>query len=616
MSIKDWIYRAIACGMSTFQTYTAVVAPFTAMIQRPIHLAFGLPLVFLGKPSGDGILHKALDYLLAAVGIVVGLYWVFNQMELMSRAGSATQMDIVISALAVLVILEGTRRIMGPALSLIALAFMAYAYFGPYMPSFFGHRGYSLERILFYCYTYPEAIFGVPLGVSATYIYMFVMLACVMNRTGMGDVFIRLAFAATGRFVGGPGKAAVLGSALFGCVSGASSANVVATGTFTIPLMKKAGFPGAFAGGVEAAASTGGQIMPPMMGAAAFIIADVLGVSYFTVCVSAAIPALLYFLSVGSVIHFECLRLGLGRSMEQTESVLSVLKKDGYQLLPLVALVAMLAMDLSPLRAGAVSVALTIAINLLFGKNKLDFKGFVKVFEESATRSLEVVMSTSCAGIIVGMVSLTGIGLKFSNAIISLSGSHLSLVLVMSMIASIILGMGLPTAACYIILSVITAPIVVKMGVMPMAAHLFIFYFGIMSTITPPVALSSYIAASLADANPMRTGIKAVQLALAGFIVPYMFVYNPGLIASGSFLYIMVCLVTSCLGIIALSAATVGYFCIRMHWIERIVFVVAAVCLIGDNTLLNVASLVVMGAVFLLRREKKPVAASDTESGA
>ena len=601
-TFKDKLYRLIACGMSTFQVYTAIVAPFTAMIQRPIHLAFGLTLIFMKKKSGDSILNKLLDIILSVLGAAVGLYWVFNMTELSARVATPTNLDLAMSLIAVLVVLEATRRTIGWALPLISIAFLLYAHFGSYLPAIIGHKGYTWSRIISYCYTFPEGIFGSPLGVSATYIYLFVMLACVMQRTGMGDVFIRLALAATGRFVGGPAKAAVLASCMFGCVSGSCAANVVATGTFTIPLMKKAGYPNNFAGAVEAAASAGGQLMPPMMGAAAFIIADFLGVSYFNVLTAAFFPAILYFLSVGSVIHYTSLRDNIcPPRTDQKETVWQVLRSDGYHLLPLVVLITMLAMDLSPLRSGMTAIVVTVVLNLFFGKNKMRFKDFVELFEDSGTRSFEVVTATACAGIIVGMVSLTGIGLKLSNVIINLSGDSLMLVLVLSMLASIVLGMGLPTTACYIILAVITVPTVVKMGVVPMAAHLFVFYFGILSTITPPVAISAYIGASLADGNPMQTGWKAVQLAAAGFLVPFLFIYSPALIFEGSLPEILFAIVTGLVGIATLSVSTVGYYHFRITILERIILFFVAIGMVGTHILTNIVCIAILIGLYVIR---------------
>lgn len=604
LTFKDKLYRLIACGMSSFHVYTAVVAPFTAMIQRPIHLAFGLTLIFMKKKSGDTIFHTLLDALLTVLGAMVGLYWVFNMTELSTREATPSGMDLAMSYIAVLVVLEATRRTIGWALPLISIAFLLYAHFGSYLPPIVGHKGYSWNRIISYCYTFPEGIFGAPLGVSATYIYLFVMLACVMQRTGMGDVFIRLALAATGRFVGGPAKAAVLASCMFGCVSGSCAANVVATGTFTIPLMKKAGYSPDFAGAVEAAASAGGQLMPPMMGAAAFIIADFLGVPYFNVLTAALFPAILYFLSVGSVIHYTSLRDNICPPVkEQSESVWQVLRSDGYHLLPLAVLIVMLGMDISPLRSGITAIAVTVALNLCFGKDKMRFRDFVHLFEDSGTRSFEIVTATACAGLIVGMVSLTGVGLKLSNVIINLSGDSLILVLLLSMLASIVLGMGLPTTACYIILAVITVPTVVNMGVFPMAAHLFVFYFGILSTITPPVAISAYIGASLAGGNPMQTGWKAMQLAAAGFIVPYMFVFSPALILEGDTLHILFAIVTALVGIATLSVSTVGYYHYSISLPERVLLFFIAIGMVGTHVTINLICIVALIAMHLLRTQ-------------
>ncbi len=595
------IIKIICICFSLFQLYTAAFGVFPAQIQRAVHLAFATPLIFLLYPAtskGSRSSMNPLDIVLALLGTSIGLYMVVFYGDIMLRGGLPTFMDLFFGAMAVLLVLEAARRVVGLPISLIAALFIAYALLGPYIPGMLGHRGFAMKRILSHLYLTTEGILGLPLGVSATFVYLFILFGAFLHKSGLGKFFIDLALAATGHTVGGPAKVAVLASGLFGTISGSSVANVVTTGTFTIPLMKSIGYPAHFAGAVEAAASTGGQLMPPIMGAAAFVMSEFIGVPYVKIAIAAALPAVLYYLAVGFMVHMEALRLGLkGLPKETLPDPKKVLKDGGHLLIPLGVIIYMLVSGYTPLRAALVCIIATVVVAMMRKNTRLKVSDIMEALENGARGALGVAAACACAGIIIGIVTLTGLGLKMANGIIMLAGGSFFFTLFFTMIASIILGMGLPTTAKYIILASMAAPAIQKFGVPPIAAHMFILYYGIIADLTPPVALAAYAGAGIAGANAMKTGWVSLRLAIAAFLIPYIFAYDPSLLLIDTTIFqVMSVSVTALIGAFCLAVAGAGFWYGKLTLVERVIVFAAALMLIKPGIYTDIAGVLILAA--------------------
>lgn len=599
--------KLICIVFSLFQFYTAGFGVLPAQIQRPLHVFFTFVLIFLLYPSFASFSRKTmhwLDVLLAALAGSTMIYLVVNYEAILYRGGLPTTLDLIFGALAILFTFEAARRIVGLPIVLVALAFVLYAHFGKIMPGFLAHRGFSWTRIVNHMYLTTEGILGSPVGVSSTFVFMFILFGAFLNKTGLGKFFIDLALAAAGHQAGGPAKVAVISSAFFGTISGSSVANTVTTGTFTIPLMKSIGYLPHFAGAVEAASSTGGQLMPPIMGAAAFIMSDFIGVPYITIAIAAVLPALLYYMAVFIMIHMEAKRLGLrGLPKEQLPSTKKIFLAGGHLLIPLFVIVYMLIKGYTPLKAAFYSILWTVAVAMCRKNTRMKLSDIIAAFDEGARSSLGVAAACACAGLVIGSVTLTGIGLKLANGIVSLAGGHLFFTLVLTMITSILLGMGLPTTAKYIVLASMAAPAIQKFGVPVLAAHMFIFYYGIIADLTPPVALAAYAGAGIAGANPMRTGFTALRLAVAGFLIPYFFVYSPELLMiNASVANTTVPVVTAILGTVLLSFAAAGYWLRNLNLFERAVIFAASLLLIQPGWMTDVIGAGVGVAMYLLQK--------------
>ena len=601
------LVRWICIAFSLFQLYTAAFGVFEAQIQRSIHLGFALVLVYLLYPARlsrrkDGI--KPLDIALAVLGIVVGAYVVVEYHDLMMRAGLPVMGDLIFGAICILLVLEASRRVVGLPITLVAIFFLVYAYWGPVFPGMFAHRGFSLTRIITHMYVTTEGILGMPLGVAATFVYMFILFGAFLHKTGLGKFFIDLALAATGHQIGGPAKVAVLASGFFGTISGSSVANTVTTGTFTIPLMKSIGYKPEFAAAVEAAASTGGQLMPPIMGAAAFVMSQFIGIAYIEIAIAATLPALLYYLAVGFMVHMEAKRLGLqGIPREKLPKLKKVLREGWHLLIPLFVIVYLLVKGYTPLRAALVCIIATVGISMLKKSTRLNFNDILGALEMGARSAIGVSAACACAGIIIGVVTLTGVGLKIANGIVVLSGGSFFMTLFLTMVASIILGMGLPTTAKYIVLASMAAPAIMKFGVPVMAAHLFIFYFGIVADLTPPVALVSYAASGIAGSDPTRTGFIGLRLAMAGFLIPYIFVYNPGLLLINTTpLDVVLLSITAILGAFSLALAGSGFWMTNLNFVERLVLFGGAIGLIFPGAVTDTAGIAILAGIYFLQK--------------
>lgn len=604
-----WTVAALAIAASCFHLYTAAFGLLFAMEQRTIHWLLMGSIIFLLYPiSGKRPANKIdiWDWVLAGLLIYGCLNILINWDAIAAREGRAIASDVYLGVIMTILVIEATRRTVGWPLPIVAIVALIYAVAGPYLPGMLAHPGFSIDELAPFMYLRTDGIFGVPLGVSASFIFLFVLFGAFLNISGAGQFFIDLAFALTGRSRGGPAKAAVVASALMGSVSGSSVANTVTTGSFTIPLMKSVGYPSHFAGAVEAASSTGGQIMPPVMGAAAFVMAQFLGISYWTIVVAAAIPALLYFFSIFAMVHFRAGREGIkGIPKSELPQVSKVLKAGWHLLLPVVTLIVFLALGYSAIKAVFWSIVLLIGVSWIGPKeHRMTPEKILKAFIEGGTAAVEVAAACACSGIVIGVVGITGLGLAFTSFIIGLSHGILFLALILTMIASIILGMGLPTTAKYIILSTLAAPAIHKMGVPMLAAHLFILYYGVIADITPPVALAAYAGAGIARANAMRTGFTALGLALAGFIVPFMFAYNQALLFQAPLWKVLLTSGTAILGVIALAACVQNYYISKLNLLERGLFAITALALIKPGLWTDLFGLAILGGVMLIQHRK------------
>ncbi|MCS0672532.1 TRAP transporter permease [Cytobacillus firmus] len=599
--VLGWIVFFGLLAFSLFHLYTGVFGMLTAQLQRSIHLGFALALIFLLFPARKkdrGRNHKVAwyDIILAILGIAVGAYWPLFIDEIVMRAGRLTEIDFYVGLIAVLLVLEATRRAVGLPITIIAVIFLAYAMFGPYMPAFLAHRGLDLERLVQTMFFTTEGILGTPLGVSATFIFLFLLFGSFLVKTGVGQYFNDLAVSIAGKATGGPAKVAIFSSALQGTISGSSVANVVTSGSFTIPMMKKLGYKKEFAGAVEATASTGGQIMPPIMGAAAFLMVEFIGggITYWDIAKAAAIPALLYFAGVWIMTHFEAKRVGLrGLKDEEMPNRKEVMKKI-YLLLPILAVIILLMSGMSVIRAALWSIVITVAVSMISKETRIGFRDAIDALVDGARTALGVAAATAAAGIIVGVVVKTGLGLKMANGLLDLSGGLLIPTLMLTMVAAIILGMGSPTTANYVITSTIAAPAIILLGVPDLSAHLFVFYFGIVADVTPPVALAAFAAAGVSGGDPIKTGVTASKLAIGAFIIPYMFVLSPELLMIDTTWYYLIWVVfTALAGMMAIGAGVIGYWLRKLNIFERLLGIAGGLLLIYPEGVTDIVGLVI-----------------------
>jgi TRAP transporter 4TM/12TM fusion protein len=604
-----WVVFIGLLSFSLFQLYTAVFGIFTAQIQRSIHLGFALGLIFILFPAVKGELKKQkgrfqiawYDGVLSILGVIVGSYWPLLIQDLVLRVGRLTTLDMVVGIMAIILVLEATRRAVGLPITIIALVFLLYAHFGPYMPGFLAHRGLSIKQIVQTMFFTTEGILGTPLGVSSTFIFLFLLFGAFLVKTGVGQYFNDLAVSIAGKLTGGPAKVAIFSSALQGTISGSSVANVVTSGSFTIPMMKKLGYRKEFAGAVEAAASTGGQLMPPIMGAAAFLMVEFIGgISYWDIAKAATIPALLYFTGIWIMTHFEAKRIGLrGLTDEEMPDKKEVYKKI-YLLVPIIAVILLLMSGMSVTKSALWAIVVTVLVSAIRKETRIGLRGMIDALVDGARTALAVAAATAAAGIIVGVVTKTGLGLKLANGLVDLAMGHLLPTLFFTMIAALILGMGSPTTANYVITSTIAAPAIILLGVPDLSAHLFVFYFGIVADITPPVALAAFAASGVSGGEPIRTGIQSAKLAIAAFIIPYIFVLSPELLMiDTTWTGVIWVVFTSVTGMIAIGSSMIGYWMKKLGVIERLIAFVTGIMLIYPEGITDTVGLVLFIALLV-----------------
>lgn len=625
---RQYITVIISIIFVAFQLYATLSGTVTAQILRASHLAFVQLLAFLLFPATKRMPRNTLpfyDVLLGLAGAGCWMYIVINFQNLVRRSGNNTTLDVIIGIIGILILFESCRRIVGLPIMTIASIFVIYAFVGKYLPGFLHHRGYSLQRVVCHLFYNTEGIMGTPIGACSTFIFLFILFGALLEKTGIGQFFIDVCNAIAGGASGGPAKVAVLSSALLGTVSGSSVSNTVGSGSFTIPMMKKLGYKGEFAGAVEASASTGGQLMPPIMGAAAFLMAESLGMPYITIVKAAVIPALLYFTGIFITVHLEAKKLGLkGLPHEQLPKFLPLFLSKGYMILPLVVIIYFLCAGKTAVFAALMGIVSCLLIGIAVSivdltkgrKPTFGSRDIIDVMCAAARNIISVAIACGMAGIIIGVVTLTGLGLKLGAGLVSLAGGKLFLTLIFTMLASIILGMGAPTTANYLITSTITAGAIIQLGVQPLAAHMFAFYFGIIADVTPPVALAAIAGAAIAKARPMKTAFNATKLAIGAFIIPYMFVYNSQmLMIDASISRILFIIATALIGMFGISVALEGYgfnFTGLMHGtdkpaaliaafdvIERVLFAAAGLLCVIPETRSDIIGLIMMAVLIV-----------------
>lgn len=606
------LITVIAVALALYHLYTSVAGTPPAILHRGIHLFTVLILIFLISSSQKrSRWSHGLNIVLCVAALSVLAFIVYDYEDLPWRTYSPTTLDLILGGITIIITLEACRRAVGTPMAGLIVFFLLYTRFGAYVPGELGHAGFSWLEIIDLQFLTLNGVFGTPIGVMSTFIIIFLIFAGFLMKTGVVQSFMDMAIRVMGRTTGGPAKAAVIASTLMGSVSGSAAANVVVTGSISIPLMKRLGYEPNFAAAVEASVSSGGQFMPPIMGASAFIIAAVLAIPYLQVALHALIPALLWFFSFFIILHFEGKRLGLRPiPKEEIPSTRKVLK-DLYYFIPIIALVYLLTQGYSPMLAGFYTVVLLLALSCLRKSTRLNVAGLISALEYGIRAALPVAAATAGAGIIVGAVMQSGVGYYLSAALVNISGGHLFLLLPLVVIVSLILGMGMVTVGAYIIVSILVSPALIEMGVPPIAAHLFPFYFAIISAITPPVAVASYTAAGIANANPWSTGMKGIRLALPALVIPFIFVTQPSLLFLGTPLEIVTTIVVSVAAVVCLAAVTVGYFLGRLNVFARIVLAVTAFMLLVPATasifmvsglVINLVGVALLVAIVLLQK--------------
>jgi len=608
------VIDVVAVLSSLFVIFAVSTRYFSGMESLGVYLTTVLVLTFLSKPlSKTNKLLRSLDCLLAAASIVIGFYSFFFSEEIASRIGDSTALDIYLGVIAILIVLEATRRVAGLSIVFLCLVFLGYAYFGKYFPELIGTKGFSIERISSMMYLTLSGIYGLPLKVMFDYIVLFIVFGAFLEVTGGISLFINLSMALMGRYTGGQGKIAVIASGLMGMISGSAVANVATVGTFTIPAMKKSGYDSTFAGAVESIASTGGQLMPPVMGAAAFVMAEYIEIPYATICLRAAIPAVIYYFILGLNIHFYAQRKGLyGLPKEDLPKLRDVLRKQGLLLLSLVAIILALVLGYSPTMAALSGLAVILVVCWVRPESRLTWTKVYKALHSTGMAGVQVGVASASAGIILGVFMLTGLGTKIASVLIQISGGSVLFLLMISMVTSIAFGMGMPTTPCYILLATLVGPALTDMGVSKILAHLFLFYFGMLSMITPPVAMAAYTAAAISGDSFYRTGFLAWKMALPVFIIPYFFVYYPGLALMGSWDAILTSIFDALVGLTACSIAITGYFRGELHIWERLVLLLGGLGLIHKSFVTDIIGIAILG-LFLFRKMRKPAVVQTSE---
>ena len=590
---------------SLFALYTSGFGLLSAMAQRSIHWLFMIVCIFLLYPIKKGKNINVLDIALAAVSALATLYVVFTWQRNALRIADPAVWEIALCVIGVLLVLEATRRTMGMAMPIIAIIALAYAFLGPYIPGALKHKGFSLSSLSSFLYTTSEGIFGMAMGTSATYIIVFVLFGAFLAKSGAGQLFVDLSLAATGRKRSGPAQATILSNALMGIISGSPVANVVTTGSFTLPLLNSAHYPMIEGAAILAVAATGSMFTPPVMGAAAFLIADYLAVPYGNVVLAAVVPALLFYISLVVYADICAAKSGLtGIEAENLPNWKAALRDRGQLLIPIVLLIVLIVNGWSALKSAFWCVILILILAMIRKGTRMGPKAIAEALISGSKDTLSIAAACACAGIIVGVVSATGLGVKFSSLLMQIAGNSPILALILTMVASIIMGMGLPPTAVYIIMAALTVPALTGMGITNMAAHFFVFYFSCVGAITPPVALAAYAGSAIAKADPMKTGLNATKLAIAAFIVPYIFAMNPAmlLVDVDSAFQVVQIVISALIGLFGVAAALNGFLYRPIPVLLRLALVAGGLGMMIPGTLSDVTGFVIVAGVILYQR--------------
>ena len=606
------LVTVLAVCLSVYQLFLA--SPWGTIPSakaRAIHLGFVMALIFLNVPmlkKKDGTLVNFIPWSMICAVLALGFnFYLYGRIDpIAANGGVLTTLDYVCCAVILVLVLVAGRRSLGTIMCVLPIIFLVYAYFGASLPGILNHRGFSVARLLRQMVTSAEGIYGIPLGVSCSTIFLFVLFGAFLSETGLSELFTNVAMAIAGDKDGGPAKVSIVASGLLGMINGSAAANVVTTGAFTIPLMKKLGYANHFAGAVEAVASTGGQIMPPVMGAAAFIMAEYLGVSYRTIIFYAIIPAVLYYVALWINVDLEAKRTGLrGYPKDQLPKIGAELKARGHLLIPVVVLMALLMMNYSASYACFISIVALVIVSSFKKSSRLNLKSLVKALESGAKQGMSVAIATAVCGIIVGVVNLTGIGLQLANIILDIAHGSLFLTMVMTMIACTILGMGMPTSAAYIVAATVAVGAMTELGVSLAAAHLFVLYYAALSAITPPVALASYAGAGIAGASPNKVGWTAVRIGLLAFVIPFFFVYSPELMMmQGAWYNILWAFISATIGCYCLGGALIGYYKTNLRIYERAALLIAAASLVDSGLVTDAIGFGLLIIVWLLQNQR------------
>jgi TRAP transporter 4TM/12TM fusion protein len=605
--IPGYIIKGLLILFTCYVYWVTLVVALPEQVRRSAFLGILVFIGYLLYPIRRGMTKREnhipwYDLVLGIFGSAAFFYYALNFNAIVSRAVLLIPLDIIMGVVGIVILAELCRRVVGIPILVVAGGFVVYAF----------TAGFSLRRVVHQLFYTTDGIIGTPIGVCSTFIVLFIFLAAVLEKSGIATFFIDLANSVAGFASGGPAKVAVIASALEGMYSGSSVANTVGSGSVTIPVMKKIGYRPEFAAAVEAAASTGGQIMPPIMGAAAFLMAELTNIPYPVIAVSAILPAVLYFTGIFLMIHFEAKKLGLqGLPRESIPRFGPLIIAKGYLFLPVILLVALMSFGFTPAYAACFAIISAVVVSMFRKETRFTPASFVEALSSGSRNTIGVAMACAIAGVVVGIVSLTGLGQVLISLLLTVANNSLLLALILTMIACLILGMGIPTTANYVIMATITAPIVIRMGVPVMAAHMFVFYFGIVADITPPVALAAYAGAAIANANPIKTGITATRLAITAFIIPYIFVFNPSMLFIDTTVFEVIRIViTSCIGMFGLAIGLEGYMRKRATIIERLAAIAGGLLLIDPGIISDIVGfgLIVATVVLQLIRREKPAA--------
>ncbi|MCI6259632.1 MAG: TRAP transporter permease [Pyramidobacter sp.] len=611
------LITVLAVALALFQLYTAFFGVLPTMRQRSFHVAFILPMIFLLYPAAKRSPRDratALDWIFAIASGACALYVFVAYESIATRAGEVYGYELWLGGVFTALVFIAGRRVLGWPLPIFCFLFLLFAYFGRSMPGPIQHFGLSVPRIIEELYLTTDGLFGLVTGVSATYIYLFVLFGAFLTSTKTSDFFNDISMALTGHLKGGPAKISVLSSALMGTISGSTSANVATTGAFTIPLMKSIGYEPHFAGAVEAAASTGGQIMPPVMGAAAFIIADTLNIPYTQVLLCAIVPALLYFWGIWCSLSLEASRLGLkGLPKETLPRAGEVLVTSGYKAIPLFVIVYFLVKGYNPLYSGCWGIGCCVLLSFVKKSDRMDLTTFVNTLKDGSLGALSVAMACIIVGNVIGMMGATGVALRIGDAVLALTRGHLVLTMCVTLLIATLLGMGMPTTASYVMASAVAAPALTLLGVKGLDAHMFVFFYAVLSSVTPPVCVGAYTAAGLANADPNRTALTGVKLALPGFIVPFIFVLAPEILLTNvtNWFVTFQAMVSAVVGVFLLSCFTENFFMAPLRWYERLLALAGSLALLYPGTLSDAVGLAILVLLWLASKKRAARAVSE-----